>query len=97
MDFSARTIGVKIKEEFAPGWSLVGKINTDFDPYSLQLANGPASLVDNNNQTIGNQSANSDSSRAGQWDNTAAYGGVSNNTFGTLTAGRQNSFSAEIW
>ena len=86
-------VGIKAKEEFAPGWSFVGNVNTDFDPYSLQFANGPESLVENNNKTIGNQSANGDSSRAGQWDNTQGYVGVSNTTFGTLTVGRQNSFS----
>jgi predicted porin len=89
-------VGVKIREEFAPGWSFVGNVNTDFDPYSLRLANGPASLVDNNNQTIGNQNANSDSSRAGQWDNTVGFVGLSNTTYGTLTVGRQNSFSADL-
>src|SRR5271168_1007302 len=31
-------VGVRIKEEFAPGWSFVGNVNTDFDPYSLRLA-----------------------------------------------------------
>ncbi len=57
---------------------MVFNANTDFDPYSLQLANGPESLVQNNNKTIGNQSANGDSSRAGQWDNTQGYIGLSN-------------------
>jgi predicted porin len=88
-------VGIKAKEEFAPGWTFVGNVNTDFDPYSLHLANGPESLVENNNKTIGNQSANSDSSRAGQWDNTQGYVGVSNSTYGTLTVGRLNSFSID--
>jgi predicted porin len=39
------------------------------------------------------QTENADSSRAGQWDNTRAYVGVSNNTFGTLTFGRETTFS----
>jgi predicted porin len=88
-------VGIKTKEEFAPGWTFVGNVDTDFDPYSLQLANGPLSLVENNNKPIYEQSANSDSSRAGQWDNTVGYVGVSNTTYGTLTVGRQNSFSAD--
>ena len=89
-------VGIKAKEESASGWSFVGNVNTDFDPYSLRLANGPESLVQNNNKTIGNQSANSDSSRAGQWDNTVGDVGLSNTTYGTLTVGRQNSFSADL-
>jgi predicted porin len=89
-------VGVKAREEFLPGWSLVGNFNTDFDPYTLRLANGPASLVENNAKTIGNQNANSDSNRAGQWDNTLGYIGLSSKTFGTLTVGRQNSFSTDL-
>ncbi len=92
---SRSNVGVKGDEEFAPGWSLVFNANTDFDPYSLQLANGPASLVQNNNKTIGNQSANGDSSRAGQWDNTVGYIGLGNRAYGALTAGRQNSLTAD--
>jgi predicted porin len=78
------------------GWSFVGNINTDFDPYSLQLANGPASLVENNTKTLAQQSANGDSNRAGQFDNTQGYIGVSHPVYGTLTAGRVNSFSADL-
>jgi predicted porin len=92
---SRSNAGVKAKEEFAPGWSFLFNVNTDFNPYSLQLANGPESLVQNNNKTIGNQSANGDSSRAGQWDNTQGYVGLSHSVYGTLTAGRQNSFTAD--
>jgi predicted porin len=90
---SQSNVGIKGREEFAPGWAFVFDANMGFDPYSLQLSNGPRSLVNNNNVTIGNQTANGDSSRAGQWDNARAYLGLSNSTFGTLTIGRQNTFS----
>jgi predicted porin len=83
------SVGLRLAEPLAPGWAIVGDVNTAFDPYSLELANGPQSLVENNNKTVGNQSSNSDSSRAGQWDNTRGYVGVSNTTWGTLTVGRQ--------
>jgi predicted porin len=86
-------VGIKAREEFAPGWAFVGDMNLGFDPYSLHLSDGPKSLVDNNNKTIGNQNENNDSSRAGQFDNTRGYFGVSSNTFGTLTAGRETSFT----
>ena len=88
-------VGIKAKEEFAPGWSLLFNVNTDFNPYSLRLANGPESLVQNNDKTIGNQSANGDSSRAGQWDNTQGYVGLNHSVYGTMTVGRQNSFTAD--
>ena len=90
---SQSNIGVKGFEEFAPGWALVFDVNTSFDPYSLQISNGPKSLVQNNNLPLQLQEENADSSRAGQWDNTRGYVGVSNKTFGTLTAGRETTFS----
>jgi predicted porin len=92
---SRSNIGLRGDEPFAQGWSFIFNVNTDFDPYSLRLANGPQSLVENNNKTIGNQSANGDSSRAGQWDNTQGYVGVSNPVYGALTVGRQNSLTAD--
>jgi predicted porin len=92
---SRSNIGIKGNEVFAPGWSFLFNMNTDFDPYSLRLANGPLSLVENNAKTIGDQSANGDSSRAGQWDNSQGYVGVSNPVYGALTVGRQNSLTAD--
>ena len=89
-------VGLSANWPIAPGWSFVGNVNTDFDPYSLRLANGPASLVENNTRTLAQQSANGDSNRAGQFDNTQGYIGVSNPVYGTLTVGRLNSFSADL-
>ena len=65
---SQSNVGVKIKEQIVPNWFIVGDVNFGFDPYSLQFANGPKSLVDNNNSQTNycSQSANGDSSRAGQ-------------------------------
>src|SRR5262249_40760053 len=34
-------IGIKGKEEFAPGWAFVFDLQANFNPYSLQLSNGP--------------------------------------------------------
>ena len=84
-------IGVKGMEPISSDWSFLFNLQTGFDPYSLQLANGPKSLVQNNTNSLDAQSANGDSSRAGQLFNTVAYAGVSNPVYGTLTVGRQNS------
>ena len=59
-------VGVKGTEELAQGSWFVFKLETGFDPYSMQLANGPRSLIENNGNILANQSANGNSSRAGQ-------------------------------
>jgi predicted porin len=87
-------LGLKGDEPILPlgsDWSLIFNFQTGFDPYSLQRANGPKSLVENNATPIEYQSANGDSSRAGQLLNTVAYAGVSNRVLGALTVGRQDS------
>jgi predicted porin len=84
-------VGVKGREPIASGWSLIFNLQNGFDPYTLQRANGPKSLVENNTTPLDRQTANGDSSRAGQLFNTEAYAGLSHPTYGALTAGRQNS------
>ncbi len=83
-------VGVKGDEPIAPDWSLVFNFQTGFNPYYPQLANGPRSLVENNLAALEFQSANGDSSRAGQLFNTIAYAGISNKTFGEVTVGRHD-------
>jgi predicted porin len=88
-------IGLKGREEFAPGWSFVFDVSMGFDPYTMTLANGPKSYFQNNGVALPFQTSNADSSRAGQFYNGAGYAGISNSTFGTLTAGRVNSLSLD--
>jgi hypothetical protein len=75
---SASVIGLKMKEAIGAGWSLVGVLEAGFNPYSGMLINGPRSRTDNNVNALANQTANYDSSRAGQWDNSLSYIGLVN-------------------
>jgi predicted porin len=88
-------IGVKAKEQIAPGWYFVGDLSFGFDPFTLSAANGPASFLNNYGVPLASQSSNADSSRAGQFYNGTGYVGVSNSTYGTLTFGRQNALSLD--
>ncbi len=95
---SQSNVGIKIAEPVpgAADWSVVGNWHIGFDPYSLQLSNGPGSMrARHSDVPLPFQNSNGDSSRAGQWDNSLAYVGVSNTTFGTLTFGREYSLTLD--
>jgi hypothetical protein len=93
---TASTLGVKIKEPIGGDWLLVGVAELAYNPFSLLLDNGPQSLADNNLNPPTPQTANGDSSRAGQWDNSLGFLGVSSATYGTLTVGRMISLSNDV-
>lgn len=97
---STSVIGLKMKEEVLPyGWSLIGVLEAGVNPYSGMFFNGPRSLADNNARPANAfpfQTANFDGSRAGQWDNSQGYLGISNPVYGTLTFGRTNSLSLDV-
>jgi len=84
-------IGVAMTQPVAYGWSLVGTLETAFDPISFNIVNGQHSLVQNNGKALLLQSFNNDSSRSGQFDNSQGFIGLSNPTYGTLVGGRVNS------
>ena len=97
---STSVIGLKMKEEVLPyGWSLIGVLEAGVNPYSGMFFNGPRSLADNNARPANAfpfQTANFDGSRAGQWDNSQGYLGLSNPVYGTLTFGRTNSLALDV-
>ncbi len=94
---SRTNIGLTIAEDIGAGWQAVGKAATDFNPFSGELADGPSSLLRNYGIPLANQTANGDSNRAGQAFNGEVFAGVSNASYGTLTAGRQRSFQYEAF
>ena len=93
---SASTVGVKMEEPLVGDWLLIGAAEMAYNPFSLLPDNGPKSLVDNNLNPPSQQTANGNSSRAGQWDNSLGFLGVSSATYGTLTGGRLISLSNEV-
>ena len=93
---SASTLGLKMEEPVGADWLLIGAAELAYNPYSMMLANSPSSMTDNNLNPLASQLAQNDSSRAGQWDNSQGFVGLSSETFGTLTAGRVNALSTDV-
>jgi predicted porin len=87
--------GVRGKEEFAPGWSIVFNVSTGINPQSGLLANAPATNTVNNGLPRSSYSEAIDGARAGQPFNDEYYGGISSAQFGTLTFGRQRSLGTD--
>jgi predicted porin len=87
--------GIRGKEEFAPGWSIVFNASTGINPQSGLLANAPATDTVNNGLPRASYSEAIDGARAGQPFNDEYYGGISSEKFGTLTFGRQRSLGTD--
>lgn len=92
---SQSTIGIRGSHDFAPGWAGIFLLEAGFDPYSFKLADGPGSISQQAGVPLNQQSANSDSSRAGQWYNSQGYIGVNSKDYGTLTMFRQNALTLD--
>jgi predicted porin len=88
-------LGVRGKEEFQPGWSVVFNANTGINPQSGLLANASATQTINNGLPRSSYSYTIDGARAGQPFNDEIYGGVSSDHFGTVTFGRQRSLGTD--
>jgi predicted porin len=89
------SLGVRGKEQFAPGWSVVFNASTGINPESGLLANASKTDIINNGLPRGSYSEAIDGARAGQPFNDEYYGGVSSDKFGTLTFGRQRSLGTD--
>ncbi len=74
-------LGVRGKEEFQPGWSVVFNANTGINPQSGLLANASATQTINNGLPRRSYSYAIDGARAGQPFNDEIYGGVSSDAF----------------
>jgi predicted porin len=94
-NLSQTGLGVRGKEEFLPGWSVVFNASTGINPQSGQLANASATMTSNNGLPRSSYTEAIDGARAGQPFNDEYYLGVSSTTFGTLTFGRQRALGTD--
>jgi predicted porin len=94
-NLSQTGLGVRGKEEFLPGWSVVFNASTGINPQSGLLANASKTDIINNGLPRASYSYAIDGARAGQPFNDEIYGGISSKDFGTLTFGRQRSLGTD--
>ncbi|MDR3463021.1 MAG: porin [Beijerinckiaceae bacterium] len=93
-NLSDSQVGIKVKEEVLPGWSVVAVTQTMFDPQSMRLEDARRSLAVNNTVALANTTSAADSAKDGQpFQN--IYGGISSPIYGTLTYGRQNNLGLD--
>ncbi|MGA8731163.1 MAG: porin [Terracidiphilus sp.] len=88
-------LGIRGKEEFLPGWSVVFNASSGINPQSGLLANASETDIINNGLPRASYSIAIDGARAGQPFNDEIYGGVSSEHIGALTFGRQRSLGTD--
>jgi predicted porin len=88
-------LGIRGKEEFLHGWSVVFNASTGINPQSGQLANASVTDIANNGLPRRSYSEAIDGARAGQPFNDEFYAGISSTYFGTLTFGRQRALGTD--
>jgi predicted porin len=88
-------IGIRVSEPVTGDWTVVGRLETGFNPLSGELTDACGALESNSGKPQGQQTANADSSRCGQTVNGVLFGGISHPVYGTLTIGRHNSLELD--
>jgi predicted porin len=94
-NLSQTGLGIRGKEEFLPGLSVVFNASTGINPQSGLLANASQTDIVNNGLPRASYSIAIDGARAGQPFNDELYGGISSEHAGTLTFGRQRSLGTD--
>jgi len=94
-NLSQTGLGIRGKEEFLPGWSVVFNALTGINSQSGELANASQTDIINNGLPRKSYSIAIDGARAGQPFNDEFYAGISSAYLGTLTFGRQRALGTD--
>ena len=87
--------GIKGAEDLGAGWTGIFKLEGGINPLGGAITDGIRSVVNCNGQVLAQRSACADSSQDGGLFDRAAFGGVSNATYGTLTFGKHTTLEAD--
>lgn len=93
---SYSNLGLQIKEQLGAGWSFVGQLEAGFVPPTFALGDNPGSLRENAGLTLNQQRFGADGSSQGTFYNQLGFAGISHDTFGSLTFGRQNDLAKDV-
>ena len=88
--------GIKGAEDLGAGWTGIFKMEGGFNPLGGQITDGIRTIVNNNGVVNAQRSTGADSAQAGQLFGRAAYVGVSNDKFGTITIGRNTTLENDV-
>ncbi|HMA52577.1 MAG TPA: porin [Magnetospirillaceae bacterium] len=88
-------IGLKGAEDIGNDWTGLFKLETAINPINGRITDAVGTIAANNGVAQNNQTSLSDSSLAGQLFGSAAYVGLTNPVWGTVTFGRQNSLQSD--
>ena len=94
-NLSQTGLGIRGKEEFLPGWSVVFNASTGINPQSGLLANASKTDIINNGLPGAAIRTPSTARARAKPFNDEIYGGVSSAHFGTLTFGRERSLGTD--
>ncbi len=95
-DLNQSRLGLKGAEDLGDGWTGLFKLETGINVSGGNVVDGLKTITMNNGVAAASRNSLADSSQAGQMFNRAAYVGISNDKYGTLTAGRQNTLEQDL-
>jgi len=95
-DMGQSYLGLKGADDLGNGWTGLFKLESGINPAGGTVTDGLKALTIDNGKANNVKIAYNDSSMAGQAFSRGAYVGVNNETYGTFTAGRQNTLLSDL-
>jgi predicted porin len=92
---SQSNVGLQVKEPLGAGWSVIGQLESGFDPYSLNFASGPGAMHQNIGLPLQDQSSGGDAAPTASSTTRWVTSASATTPWGTLTFFRQLSLGGD--